>query len=99
MALGDFRLVGSLHPRDWPRDRLRPVATAAPLPQPMLAKSGSIPARGSWAFEVKWDGFRAIVATDRGLRVLSLWVPETRAPLLRARARSERRSSWGRSSG
>src|SRR5215210_856400 len=37
----------------------------------MLAKSGPIPSRGSWAYEVKWDGFRAIVATDRGLRVLS----------------------------
>jgi ATP-dependent DNA ligase len=40
------------------------VATAAPLPQPMLAKSGPIPTRGSWAYEVKWDGFRAIVATQ-----------------------------------
>jgi hypothetical protein len=26
--------------------------------------------------------------------VQTVWVPETRAPLLRARARSERRSSW-----
>jgi ATP-dependent DNA ligase len=30
----------------------------------MLAKSGPIPTRGSWAYEVKWDGFRAIVATQ-----------------------------------
>ena len=25
--------------------------------------------RGDYAFEVKWDGFRAIVSTDDGLRV------------------------------
>jgi ATP-dependent DNA ligase len=29
----------------------------------MLAKSGPIPRRGDWAFEVKLDGFRALVAT------------------------------------
>jgi ATP-dependent DNA ligase len=34
------------------------------LPDPMLAKSGKLPARGAWAFEVKWDGFRAIVSTE-----------------------------------
>ena len=38
-------------------------AAAAPVPQPMLAKSGPIPTRGDSAFEVKWDGFRALVAT------------------------------------
>jgi bifunctional non-homologous end joining protein LigD len=37
----------------------------------MLARSGSIPSRGDWAFEVKWDGFRAIVSTENGLRVRS----------------------------
>jgi ATP-dependent DNA ligase len=37
----------------------------------MLARSGRLPASGDYAYEVKWDGFRAIVATDRGLRVLS----------------------------
>ncbi len=31
----------------------------------MLARSGAIPTRGDWAFEVKWDGFRAIVSTER----------------------------------
>jgi hypothetical protein len=29
----------------------------------MLAWSGPIPVRGEWTFEVKWDGFRAIVST------------------------------------
>jgi bifunctional non-homologous end joining protein LigD len=37
----------------------------------MLARSGSIPTRGDWAFEVKWDGFRAIVLTESGLCVRS----------------------------
>jgi ATP-dependent DNA ligase len=31
----------------------------------MLARAGSIPTRGDWTFEVKWDGFRAIVSTGR----------------------------------
>lgn len=30
----------------------------------MLARSGPIPTRGNYAFEVKWDGFRALVSTD-----------------------------------
>jgi bifunctional non-homologous end joining protein LigD len=37
----------------------------------MLARSGSIPTRGDWAFEVKWDGFRAIVSTESRFRVRS----------------------------
>src|ERR671936_411737 len=38
----------------------------------MLARSGPIPTRGDWEFEVKWDGFRAIVSTEGApLRVRS----------------------------
>ena len=37
----------------------------------MLARSGSLPTRGEWAYEVKWDGFRAIVSTENELRVTS----------------------------
>jgi bifunctional non-homologous end joining protein LigD len=38
----------------------------------MLARSGPIPTRGDWAFEVKWDGFRANVSTEGApLRVRS----------------------------
>jgi bifunctional non-homologous end joining protein LigD len=33
------------------------------LPQPMLARSGPIPS-GDYAFEVKWDGFRALLKRD-----------------------------------
>jgi bifunctional non-homologous end joining protein LigD len=37
----------------------------------MLARSGQLPTRGDWAYEVKWDGFRAIVSTDTRFRVRS----------------------------
>jgi bifunctional non-homologous end joining protein LigD len=38
----------------------------------MLARSGATPTRGHWSFEVKWDGFRAIVSTEGApLRVRS----------------------------
>ena len=37
----------------------------------MLARSGRLPTHGDWAFEVKWDGFRALVSTEHGLRVRS----------------------------
>jgi hypothetical protein len=37
----------------------------------MLAKSGKLPARGHWSYEVKWDGFCAIVSTEGPLRVRS----------------------------
>ncbi len=48
----------------------RPDAMTIRLPSPMLARSGPIP-NGDYVFELKWDGFRAIVARDDGLRVLS----------------------------
>jgi bifunctional non-homologous end joining protein LigD len=47
------------------------VAPAAPLPRPMLARSGQIPARGDWAYEVKWDGFRGLLSTEGRFRLRS----------------------------
>ena len=41
------------------------------LPEPMLAKSAPLPDGPEWRFELKLDGFRAIVSTTGGLRVLS----------------------------
>ena len=41
------------------------------LPDPMLARSGPLSSRSAWSFELKWDGFRAIVSTEDGLRVRS----------------------------
>jgi bifunctional non-homologous end joining protein LigD len=37
----------------------------------MLARSGRLPISGDYAYEVKWDGFRAIVSTEGALRVRS----------------------------
>jgi bifunctional non-homologous end joining protein LigD len=37
----------------------------------MLARSGQLPTSGDYAYEVKWDGFRAVVSTENGLRVRS----------------------------
>src|SRR5437764_6411114 len=45
-------------------------ARRSPLPQPMLARPDRLP-RGDYAYEVKWDGFRAIVSTEAGLQVRS----------------------------
>jgi bifunctional non-homologous end joining protein LigD len=47
------------------------VASFTGLPEPMLARSGRLPAGGGYSFEVKWDGFRAIVSTEGPLRVRS----------------------------
>jgi hypothetical protein len=35
----------------------------------MLARSGRLPTSGDYAYEVKWDGFRAIVSTEETLHV------------------------------
>jgi ATP dependent DNA ligase domain len=40
------------------------------LPSPMLARSGPIPS-GDYAFELKWDGFRAMVSRNCEFRVRS----------------------------
>jgi ATP-dependent DNA ligase len=41
------------------------------LPRPMVLRPGPLPAGEDWAFELKSDGFRAIVTTGNGLRVRS----------------------------
>src|SRR4051794_27435425 len=41
------------------------------LPEPMLLRSGRLPTTGDYAFEPKWDGFRALVAHNGRLRVIS----------------------------
>jgi bifunctional non-homologous end joining protein LigD len=37
----------------------------------MLSRPGPLPAGPGWSFELRWDGFRAIVSTEDGLRVRS----------------------------
>jgi bifunctional non-homologous end joining protein LigD len=41
------------------------------IPAAMLARPGRVPTGPGWLFEVKFDGFRAIVCTRDGLRVRS----------------------------
>ncbi|MGH2862909.1 MAG: DNA ligase D [Solirubrobacteraceae bacterium] len=65
-------------PRDWMIHRMDPPldADAEQMPEfipPMLAKLATLPADESqWAFEVKWDGVRAVTHSEPGrLRLLS----------------------------
>jgi hypothetical protein len=52
----------------------------------MLVRPGELPTGEGWAFEVKWDGFRAIASTEDGLRVRSRrgWDMSDRLPELAA---------------
>jgi bifunctional non-homologous end joining protein LigD len=52
----------------------------------MLLRPDGIPSGDGWAFEVKYDGFRAIVSTEDGLRVRSRrgWNMSERVPELSA---------------
>jgi bifunctional non-homologous end joining protein LigD len=47
------------------------VASYSARPEPMLARSGRLPTSDDYAYELKWDGFRAIVSTESVLRVRS----------------------------
>ena len=37
----------------------------------MLSRPGPLPSGSGWSFELKWDGFRALVSTEEGLAVRS----------------------------
>jgi bifunctional non-homologous end joining protein LigD len=37
----------------------------------MLSRPGPLPSDAGWSFELKWDGFRALVSTEDGLAVRS----------------------------
>jgi bifunctional non-homologous end joining protein LigD len=41
------------------------------IPAAMVSRTGRLPRGPGWSYEVKWDGFRAIVCTHAGLRVRS----------------------------
>jgi bifunctional non-homologous end joining protein LigD len=47
------------------------VLLMAAIPEPMLGQPGPLSAGDGWAFELKLDGFRALVDTHDGLRVVS----------------------------
>jgi bifunctional non-homologous end joining protein LigD len=52
----------------------------------MLSRPGPLPSGTEWFFELKWDGFRAIVSTEDGLYVRSRrgWNMTTVLPELRS---------------
>ncbi len=65
-------------PKDWMIHRMDPPADAdaEPMPDklvPMLARAGALPRDDDrWAYEIKWDGVRAIVHSEPGrLRLYS----------------------------
>ena len=59
-------------PKEWMIHRMDPPADAArePMPdhvKPMLARPGSLPRKDDgWAYEIKWDGVRAIAYSTPG---------------------------------
>jgi hypothetical protein len=56
-------------PTPAPRIVVTAVASYSALPEPMLARSGRLLTSGDYAYDVKWDGFRAIVSTEGGVCV------------------------------
>jgi ATP-dependent DNA ligase len=62
----------------------------------MLARPDRLP-RGDYSFEVKWDGFRALVSTKDGLRVRSQrgWSMTELVPALHAGPESNTARIWG----
>ena len=68
-ARGDFVLFQTKD-RNWMIHRHGPSTRTDPLPtsvKPMLAVAGELPQDGAnWAFEIKWDGVRAILFVEGG---------------------------------
>jgi bifunctional non-homologous end joining protein LigD len=67
-----FGIDAGEHPKNWLIHRMDPPADPdrEPMPAriaPMLARSGQLPDEdGGWAYEVKWDGVRAIAYSKPG---------------------------------
>jgi bifunctional non-homologous end joining protein LigD len=67
-----FPIDAGEHPKNWLIHRMDPPAdpNREPMPAriaPMLARAGSLPDEdGGWAYEVKWDGVRAIAYSRPG---------------------------------
>jgi bifunctional non-homologous end joining protein LigD len=92
---GRYALFRTGGEREWMMHRMDPPdAAREPLPEhvpPMLASPGALPReQGGWAFEVKWDGIRAIAYAQPGrLRIESRNLNDigARYPELRALVR------------
>jgi bifunctional non-homologous end joining protein LigD len=67
-----FAIDAGEHPKNWLIHRMDPPADPdrEPMPSriaPMLARSGPLPEEdGGWAYEIKWDGVRAIAYSKPG---------------------------------
>ncbi len=67
-----FRITDEDEPKGWMIHRMDPPAdpNREAMPQrltPMLARAGDLPADdGRWAYEIKWDGVRAIAHSQPG---------------------------------
>jgi bifunctional non-homologous end joining protein LigD len=68
-----FPLDKGEHPKDWMIHRMDPPAdpaAAEPIPDkivPMMARTATLPRDDDrWAFEIKWDGVRAICHSEPG---------------------------------
>ena len=71
-AQGRYALFQAGSPKDWMIHRMDPPADPGrePMPErlvPMLAKPGKLPPDdANWAYEIKWDGVRAIAYSEPG---------------------------------
>jgi bifunctional non-homologous end joining protein LigD len=67
-----FPIEAGANAKDWMIHRMDPAADpqAGPMPEhvvPMLARAGTLPREdGRWAYEIKWDGVRAIAYSQPG---------------------------------
>jgi len=68
-----FSIDGGDEPKDWMIHRMDPPEDPErePMPRhlaPMLARAGALPddSDGAWAYEVKWDGVRALAYSTPG---------------------------------
>ncbi len=67
-----FPIDADEHPKNWLIHRMDPAADPdrEPMPAriaPMLARAGELPREdGGWAYEVKWDGVRALAYSQPG---------------------------------
>jgi bifunctional non-homologous end joining protein LigD len=67
-----FAIDKEEQPKDWMIHRMDPPAdpTREPMPSkivPMLARAGTLPKDdGRWAYEIKWDGVRAVAYSQPG---------------------------------
>jgi bifunctional non-homologous end joining protein LigD len=67
-----FAIASEDGSKDWMIHRMDPPADPGrePMPErlsPMLAKAGALPAQmGRWAYEIKWDGVRALAYSRPG---------------------------------